>query len=363
MKQPYKQAFGNASPSQNQYQLSHTWQLTDYITAIAWSGNGRYGSAISAAGEVFLFDLKTDRSTYLQTAAQASLDCLAFSSDSQFLAAAGQQGQVLIWQFPPDASSASPVLLKTIDCPGAWIDRLIWHPTQPLLSFSLGKYVQIWNVPQLNLEVTLPFEVSTVLDMTWDPPGERLAIAGYQGAKIWSMRDWDTDPTCLEMTTASIAIAWSPDGKYLACGNLDRTVTVIEADKPEQPWVMRGFPGKVRKLVWSDWISTATGAPVLASVSADGIVLWQRHAEDTIGWEGEVAGLHTATVLDVAFQPNSWTWASASEDGQVQIYHPPHPFTQTLTGAPQGFTCLAWHPSANCLAAGGHQGEIRIWSC
>lgn len=48
-----------------------------------------------------------------------------------------------------------------------------------------------------------------------------------------------------------MAIAWSTDGKFIAEGNLDNTLTVVEWDCPAEPWVMRGFPGKVRQLAWS----------------------------------------------------------------------------------------------------------------
>ncbi|MEB3291562.1 MAG: WD40 repeat domain-containing protein [Synechococcales bacterium] len=339
-----------------QGQLAQT-SLTDYVTAIAWSQTGSLGSATSAAGELLLWDLSTEQITLLQPAGAYSLDCLAFSQDGNYLATAGQQGQVFVWQLQPQ-----PLLIQTIDCAGVWIDRLRWHPTQPLLTLSVGKSVQVWNLETRSQEVTLPFAASSVLDVSWDPQGERLAIAGYQGVKIWYRQDWTADPYWLEMPSASLAIAWSGDGNYLASGNFDRTVTVIEGENPDRPWVMRGFPGKVRKLAWSDPISPATGAPVLASVSAEGIVLWQRHGEDAIGWEGEVAGLHTGTVLDVAFQPQSLTWASASEDGQVQIYYHLNQPIQLLSGAPQGFTKLAWHPTGDFLATGGRQGELLIWT-
>ena len=33
-----------------------------------------------------------------------------------------------------------------------------------------------------------------------------------------------------------------------------------------------------------------------------------------------------------------------------------------LDGAMDGFSCLAWHSTGQCLAAGGQQGEVLVWS-
>lgn len=84
------------------------WQgtLSDYVTAVAWSPDGQL-AASSAAGEVVLWTEAT--LTPLQVSTEQSIDCLAFSQDGQFLAAAGQDGRVKIWRLtsPPTPSSPS----------------------------------------------------------------------------------------------------------------------------------------------------------------------------------------------------------------------------------------------------------------
>ncbi len=306
----------------------------------------------------------------LQMAEGQSLDCLAFSPDGQNLAAGGQAGQVKIWRLYEDITTYRCRPFHIMENAPAWVDKLAWNPTSNQLAFSLGRYVQVWDADTGEVIATLNFDNSSVLDLDWSPDGQYLAIAGYQGAKIWNAQSWDDDPYVVLVPSASLAVSWSPDGKYLACGNMDRTIAVIEwnksiapkSDDPNQdffPWVMRGFPGKIRQLAWSQ-VQTQLDAPLLASSSVEGIVVWE--ANESLGWTSRLLQQHSGVIQALAFQPNSFLLASASEDGWVCLWQKAKKLAQTLSGAPNGFSRLAWHPQGHQLAAGGQGGELMIWS-
>ncbi len=348
--------FDLKTKKQGEFALYWQGTLSDYVTAIVYSPDGKTIAASSGAGEVVLCQGTGLEITVLQKENGRSVDCLAFSQDGQFLAAAGQNGQVKIWQLQSEAFE----LVSTLENSPAWVDRLAWSPTQNLLAFSLGKYVQVWDAALGEIATTLNFDTSSALDITWHPDGKRLTVGGYQGVKIWTADDWDDDPYLLTIPSASVAIAWSPDGKYIASGNLDRTITVLEWDNPH-PWVMRGFPGKIRQLAWSN-VFTKVGAPLLASSSVEGIIVWEKQEDETLGWEGRVLAGHEATIQSIQFQPNSFLLASASADGWVCLWQKAKRQTQVLNGSPSGFSCLSWHPQGHQLAAGGQNGALLIWS-
>lgn len=355
-------------PTLNSQQVDLHWRgtLTDYVTAIAWSPNGKTLAASSAAGEVMLWrDLPSSGEDVwpllpLQMSEGQSVDCLAFSKDGQLLAAGGQDGQVKIWRLHPEVRAYRCKPLHTLENAPAWVDKLAWSPTSNQLAFSLGRYVQVWDADTGEVIATLNFDASSVLGLDWRCDGQYLAIGGYQGAKIWNSQDWNDDPYVMVVPSASVAIAWSPDGKYLASGNMDRTIAVMEWNNPH-PWVMRGFPGKIRNLAWSQ-AKTQLDAPLLASSSVEGIVVWEKQADELLGWEGRVLNKHTEIVQAIAFQPNSFLLASAAEDGCVCLWHKAGRLAQVLDGATDGFSCLAWHPQGQQLAAGGQGGELLIWS-
>lgn len=71
---------------------------------------------------------------------------------------------------------------------------------------------------------------------------------------------------------------------------------------------------------------------------------------------------HSGVVQAIAFQPNSFLLASASSDGWVCLWQKAKKLAQIVQGAPNGFSCLAWHPQGQQLAAGGQRGELVIFS-
>jgi WD40 repeat protein len=343
--------------TKNRVEFKRQWQsaLSDYVTAIAWSPTDDLLAATSAAGEVALYRGKAFERSLLQPANGQSIDCCEFSHDGQFLAVGGQSGQVNIWQI----QASTMALVATINS-STWVDRLAWSPTENCLAFSRGKYVQVWDSASGEILTTLNFEASSVLDLTWHPDGKLLTVSGYQGIKIWAADDWDEDPYLVPIDSASLAVRWSPDGKYLASGNLDQTVTVLEWGS-DFPWVMRGFPGKVRQVVWSDVVAKGV-TPLLAAVSAEGIIVWEQCADEPEVWENRPLLNHVGNVRSLQFQPNTQLLASAGTDDRINLWFGANYLAQQLDGAPQGYGCLAWNPLGKLIATGGAQGELDIWS-
>lgn len=326
--------------------------LSDYVTAIAWSAHHSLAIA-SAAGEILLVNPETRKEHLLRTGNDQSINCLAFSSDGHYLAAGGQSGQLLIW--PIQSLIGPPIILSHAR---TWLDRLTWSPTRNELAFSLGRYAQVWDAEAEEIVTTLQFENSSVLDLVWHPQGSHLVVSGHQGVKIWPCDDWDADPAVREIAAASVTIALSPDGQYLASGNLDRTLLVWPFDN-DFPWRMHGFPGKVRQLAWSE--PTVGQAPLLASASGPDIIIWRKQSDASDGWDAQVLDLHEQRVNAISFQPGSTLLASAAEDGWIYLWHKAQQATQALEGASQGFSTLSWSPDGKWLAAGGQQGEWLVW--
>ena len=349
-----KKSASKKSVSRKSAFVSLSWQgqLEDYVTAIDWSPDGQWLAIASGAGEVTLLNVVQQHIIVLEPSVHASVDCLGFSCDGQFLAAGGQDGQVKVWQMPTESATdlASPRLIKVLEHSRTWVDRLAWSPTHNELAFSLGRYVQVWDMARLEMLATLPFETSSVLAIAWHPDGEQLAVSGHLAVKIWSRSAWDNDPKVQELAAAGLAIAISPDGKYLAAGNLDNTLLVWRWDEPH-PWRMTGFPSKVSHLAWAN--PARSLVPVVAVASGPGLVVWRKQPTDEAGWASQVFDLHQKKISAIAFQPGSQLLASAAEDGKVILWNKAKTLGQMLEGTAKGFSTLAWNRAGDRLAAGG----------
>jgi WD40 repeat protein len=330
-------------------------ELADYVTAIAWSPDGKTLVASSAAGEVAVYRGPSFEASILQPIQGHSIDCCVFSQDGQFLAVGGQTGQIKIWRI----QSSETTLVTTIPDIVDWVDQMAWSPTDNLLAFSRGRYVQIWDPSIDEIAVTLDFEASSVLDIAWHPDGTVLAVGGYQGIRIWTVNYWNRDPYILPIGSASLAIAWSPDGKYIASGNMDRTVMVLEWGSMA-PWMMDGFAGKVGHLTWSS-PSTRRGSILLAAASIETIAVWVRQ-EDSELWDSHLLLEHSENVRSIGFQPATELLASAAADNEINLWSRGRTLAQKLSGADSGFACLAWNHKGDRLAAGGQNGELLVWA-
>ena len=367
--------------------------LEDYVTTLAWSFDGTILAAGASSGEVLLWRAGARAVRLRSAASEQSIDTLEFSANGQYLAAAGQQGSVFIWDLasldwnlldgtaldetvldgtvpaqPPEQSIVAPSIAAptvpqptiVLENPHCWIDRLTWHPTQSWLAFGAGSQVNVWDIAQAKQLTQQNFVASSVLGLAWHPDGQRLAASGHTGVKVWSVDDWCGPPDLIEVPGASLSLAWSADGQYLASGNLDRTLTVVSWGNPP-PWLMQGFPGKVRQVDWAPSPSGASAGevPVVAAACVEGITLWRRQGKN---WQSTVLEKHKGTVEAIAFHPTESLLASAAQDGRLCLWKKAKSLQQTLRGVKAGFSAIAWHPQGRYLAAGGSQGELIVWA-
>lgn len=340
--------------------FSRCWHrsLSDYVTALAWSADGAWLAAASAAGEVGLYRPPTD-SVMLRSPDGQAINALGFSPDGRMLAAAGQAGRLIQWDLRSDSvpSPSQGAVLTPADR-GVWIDQLAWHPHQPYLAWGVGPRVQIWDIPGHRPLAELDFGDSSVLHLAWHPQGDRLAASGHGGVKVWAMGDWTRPPELIAVPGASLHCAWSADGRYLGSGNLDRTLTVVDWNHPP-PWLMQGFPGKVRQVAWSMPV-TASGSPLVAAACADGVTVWERGQNPDDGWTSRVLQYHQKRVNAIAFQPQSLLLAAAGEDGRVTLWSQGKTLIQSFK-CPSGGATLAWSSTGDRLAVASTSGDLGIW--
>lgn len=341
------------SMAKKQLKLVSQKQFAEYIKGLAWSSDGNRLAIISAGGELALW--QEDKFKVLKSEDGYSLDCVGFSADGKWLATGGQKGEVAIWRLAADTHFE---LTATLDWGTAWIDTLAWHPQQNWLAFAVNRHIEVWNANTGDIIATLDYKASSVFKLAWHPQKELLAASGHGGVKVWHSDDWSEKPYLLQVPGASLDCAWSEDGKYLASGNLDRTISLLDWGYPP-PWLMQGFPGKISRVTWSRGNSQESNSqPILAASCQEGIIVWQWDSKDR-NWQNHVLQ-HSQTVRAIAFSPDSSLLASAGDDDCIKLWQKGTKLIQTIKTSDR-LSYLAWHPTGKYLAAGGQNGELTLW--
>ncbi len=193
------------------------------------------------------------------------------------------------------------------------------------------------------------------------------------------------------------AVAWSPNGSYIASGSLDRTVQVWPANPSDhvQPFIYRGHSAGVETVAWSptsdrvasggddktvqvwdalsarhvaiyhghtDNVTTVAWSPdgdYIASGSADGTVrMW----EVATGKQRYVYRGHLAGVTSLMFSPNGQRLASASADHTVQLVDVASgKHLVTYHGHSDVVSSVSWSPDGRYIVSGSWDKTVQVW--
>jgi WD40 repeat protein len=338
--------------SRSELELSWQGRASDLIAHLTWSPTGTSWAASSANGEV-VWNSGSDELIFLKSADDRSIDKTAFSADGCWLAAGGRGGKLYLWncadrQLPPQL-----VRIVAID---RWIERLVWQPTAARVAISYDRHIKLWDAIGDREVANWQFDRSSVFDLQWHPDGAIIAASGYKGVQIRSFVTDTAQIDRLETDTATLHLAWSADGRYLAAGNLDRTLTLMDCQQPDDPWILQGCPGKIRHLHWLAGVNNSC----LAVASGAELLLWElsQGGSEWRGWRG--LG-HQSNITALTAHPQFASPTSGDNDGYICLWSISGEIEQICCNIVSGITTLDWHAQGQYLACGHLNGEIELW--
>ena len=229
---------------------------------------------------------------------------------------------------------------------------------QYLASAGADGTVRVWDRLNGATGYVLPAQTQTVIGLAYSPDGRRLAWAGTDGVVIVWTRPKDGVQPAHNSITHFVGhvgqvrgVAFSPDGHTLATAGRDKTVRL---------WDVATGAEKARRehAACANAVSFAPGGTHLASAGDDGMIaLWH---PITAGPVDKFAA-HTGPVTGLAFDPSGRRVASAGADRTVRVTDLATRSAVTLSGHTSGANGVAVAPDGKRIASAGADGTVRVW--
>jgi eukaryotic-like serine/threonine-protein kinase len=290
----------------------------------------------------------------------AAVRCVGFSPDGRLLAAAGDPGQIQIFDAASGRVLASWPSLTTVRdlafSPDGTRFATVGDDGVLRLYPSEGGKPQAWPVAKLPV-----WHVAFVADSSLLATGDQDGII-----RLTDHRDgqcvatWATEPGVIH----SMAVA--PDGQWLAGG--DRDGNVIVWDRATQRILHQFWQGVYSSI---KCLAISQDGTCVATGSTDNLVRVYRLSRP---WAHEqiLTGQHFDRLQRVAFSADGRRVAGCDKNGSVRVWRltneaDDHPAaTASLENTWQAHRsrayAIAFDPRQNRLATGGHEAHVAVWS-
>ncbi len=196
-----------------------------------------------------------------------------------------------------------------------------------------------------------------VLTSQFSPQGDYLATGDMGGGiYLWRTDNFEIVISMVGHQTWVWELAWSPDGTRLASASMDNTLKVWDSTTGDCLQVMAAHQN------WVYQVRFSPDGTFLASASFDQTVkLWDLKTGQCVA---TLAVPDSGSVFAAVWHPAGHTLAVGYGDGVIRLWDVvSQSISHTLEGHSNWVVALDWHPDGQRLASGSIDHTVKLWHC
>jgi WD40 repeat protein len=325
------------------------------VVSAEFSHDGKFIVTRTMDNKVRLWDAVTKK-VIRELNQNTASNSVTFSPDGKLIATGGIDGIVRIW----NGTNGDAIRELQVH---AQVHRTVFSPDgNTLVSVSDDPRVLVWNVATGELIKTLNGHGAAVSEVTFSPDQNHFATeAADEKAIIWSL-DSDKGIELHGLTGTKAALAFSPDGQFLATeGGPGTSLGALrKGDYPVTVWDIKGNM-KFQLRGHQDYIAGMSFSPdgnAIVTSSGDSTArLWTADGQLVRELRG-----HSRPLATALFSPDGKFVVTASADNTVRVWDSlDGQLVTEFRGHSQAVNNLAFSSDGQFMVTASDDQTARLW--